>query len=599
MNHNEQQLARQFRGQISQVSLASRSAEPKLDDLDLSAMAKAGLNYLRGNPDPKLNYECKFSLGPLGIPSWVPLVPSNEYARDPVSLGDTDSRMDWQYLHMREMAGESTPDSVELGVRARVVSYQHADGLCYVNPAAAVGKAIDGEWAMSWTTAKLLYSLSEAFQRTKDPGLAERCRRTFAGLKGMALWDGPRAYYCGLAPYKDGQWLREGWCESHARNYPFIVEACVRYYECLGEQEALDFAAAVTEGFLAGSQKDQGDIQIDPKTGSFRNHVHCHTHATWGVAHLGVLLKERRYTDWVRKAYDFVVSQGTDYGWYPEFIPQDHYRTEICVVGDMVSNAVWLARAGWPHYWDHVERAVRNELRRSQFFLTPRFLDLFLGLHKDKPKDVVEKALAELRKLEGGFVAQSGFDDWVSYFDSMGQPGMYANGIHMMGCCPPEGLRGFWEVWNGIVEARPEGVFVNMAIHRDHPAAKVTAYRPAEGRLDVQARQEGSYYVRPPAWVDRASVRLARNGQSQDIRWTEAGSAYVLCGNLHSGDRLTLTWGVPSFKQTFAPASIPDRHDDIGVQWTGNEVTGVEPRGKYLPMFGVQDDPLRGWLAGR
>jgi hypothetical protein len=48
-------------------------------------MAKAATNYLRGNPDPNRNYECKWSLGPLGIPAFVPLLSSTKEAADPIS----------------------------------------------------------------------------------------------------------------------------------------------------------------------------------------------------------------------------------------------------------------------------------------------------------------------------------------------------------------------------------------------------------------------------------------------------------------------------------------------------------------------------------
>lgn len=582
-----QGLSPHFRGEIRDLTTAPSSAAPQADELDLPAMAKAALNYLRGNPDPKRGYECRWSLGPLGIPFHVPVIDPNRWAYDPISLGDTDSRMEGQYLPMREMAGQAQPDPVELGVKARIRAYQHDDGLCWVNPAACVGQPVEGEWVITWTTAKLLWSLSEEFQRSGDAALKARARKTFVALKGLALWDGPRAYYPGIAPFKDGKWLRDGWCADHARNYPFIVEPCVRYWECTGDAEALEFAKAVAEGFLAGSQKDQAELRIDLQTGAFKNHVHLHTHAAWGVAHLGAVAKEPRYVDWARKAYEFVLGHGTDFGWYPEFIPQPEYRTEICAVGDMVSIAVWLARSGMPHYWDHVERTVRNELRRSQFFLTPEFVKLFREIHKDKPQSAVAQALEELHSIEGGFVAQATFNDWVSYPNNpkLGTPGLNQNGIQMMGCCPPEGMRGLWEAFRGVVEEREGRVLVNLAMGRDHPAAKVTAYRPEDGRIEVAARKQAAYWLRAPAWVERDKVRLVRGGQAQQAVWGGDAGAYVVCADVRPGETLTLTWPVPRFTQIFTATSVPGRKQVVSVRWVGNEVRSVEPRGKYLPMF--------------
>jgi hypothetical protein len=257
----------------------------------------------------------------------------------------------------------------------------------------------------------------------------------------------------------------------------------------------------------------------------------------------------------------------------------------------MVSIAAWLARGDRPHYWDHVERTVRNQLRKSQFFLTPAFLRLFHDIHQDKPADEIDRALAALRRLEGGFVAQSAFDDWVGYPDHprLGTPGLYANGIQMMGCCPPEGMRGLWEAWRGAVEERDDGVWVNLAFTRDHPAAQVTAYRPEAGRLDVLARKAGRYLIRPPASVSagvlRERVQLRRGEQSVPVRWGGPAEAYVVCDDVAQGEQITLTWPVLRFTQTFAPASVPGRQDTLTVHWIGNTVQSVEPGGRYLPMF--------------
>ena len=576
-----------FRGRITPKALPAAADRPAVkDDLDLAAMARAALNYLRGNPDPARNYECKFSLGPLGIPCHVPLVPPNKYGYDPVSIADTDSRMDTQYANMRDMTGQTEPDPVELGVRRRILGYQREDNLSWANPSALTGKTEEGEWATTWASGKLMMALAENYKRKGDERDREKARAIFLAVKGLASWDGKRAFYpCGPSVYKDGKWITDGWAEQHSRNYPAVVEPCMRYWECCGDQEALDFARAVAEGFLAESQPNMREQRINPETGEFAGHVHLHTHAIWGVAHLGAVLNEKKFLDYASAAYDFVLSKGTDFGWYPEFVPQGEWRTEICVVGDMVSLGAWLARGGQTRRWEDVERTIRNEIERSQFFLTPAFLDLFHKLHADKPREVVEEALGELRKLEGGFVAQAAFDDWVSYTESVGQSGMNANGIQMMGCCPPEGMRAVWEAWRSVVEDRPQGVFVNLALSRDHPSARVTAYRPEAGRLDVEAKKAASFFLRPPAWADRAAVRIAHDGRDTPFRWGGPENAYALCENARPGELFTLSWRPESFTQVFEPASIPDRTQKIAVHWLGNTVVGVEPPGKYLPMF--------------
>ena len=565
-------------------------------------MANAALNYLRGNPDPSRNYECKFSLGPLGIPAQVPFLATNKYGFDPIALGDTDCRMDWQYPHMREMAGVPEADAVEIGVRRRVRSYQRADSLLWMNPAAWAGtldspsvrEGIKHEWVSTWASGKWLISLAEEYARSRDVRFTQEARLIFQALAKLVSWDGPRAYLpYGPAPWRNGEWLHMqdagkncGWGGEHSHNYPFFVEPMVRYWECCGDADALALARAMADGHLAGVQPDMEELRIDPVTGAFCKHVHLHTHEVWGVAHLGAVTGEARYLDWAERAYRFVLSQGTDFGWYPEYIPQPDYRTEICVVGDMISIAACLARGGRPGFWDHVERTVRNELRRSQFFLTPEFLALFRRIHRDKPPADVDHALAELRKLEGGFVAQATFDDWVGFpSPTLGAPGMYANGIQMMGCCPPEGMRGLWEAWQGIVEVRPTGIFVNLPFSRNHAAVRVNAFRPADGGFMVEAKQAGDYFLRPPAWADRATVKLQRGDEPSAPVWSGPANAYLLCQAVQPGECLTLRWSVPRFQQDFVAQSVPGREQSVTVEWLGNTVQSVNPKGQYLPMF--------------
>ncbi|MBN1446260.1 MAG: hypothetical protein JW957_09195 [Candidatus Omnitrophica bacterium] len=584
-------VSKLFRGDIGSMSVKEGAAIFRPDDLDLTFMARAGLNYLRGNPDPCRGHECKFSLGPLGIPCHYPMIPPNYYGYDPVSLGDTDVRMQWQYRNMREMAGETKSCDVERGVTVRILAYLKDDGLAWLNPAAATGTAVEGEYVQIWTTAKILVTLSELYRFGKERKVKMLARHVFEALYKIVSWDGPRAWYMGCSPWKNGKWLMEGWAKQHGRNYPFIVEPLVSYWESCGDSQAIDLACAFAEGFIAGSQPDMSNQRVNPDTGAYEGHVHIHTHAVWGVAHLGAILKEKRYLDWAHLVYAFTLANGTDYGWYPEQIPQDFYRSETCAVGDMVSLGVWLARGECSDYWDHVERTVRNELRHSQFFLTEPFIRLFTQLHKDKAAIVVEDALRKLKLLEGGFVAQTTFDDWVSYPGNphLGAAGLRNNGIHMMGCCPPEGMRGIWEAWRWAVEKGPEGIRINMAFSREHPSARITAYSQEDGGYEVIARERANYLLRPPAWADKNSLKLLRNGKEYPINWEDKKKEYVVCRDVQPGEKIIICWKVFRFTQQFKALSVPGKLQTVTVKWIGNEVCGVDPAGKYLTMFGRGD----------
>lgn len=580
-------LSRHFQGDILHAAVVAEPEVRHPDSLDLTVMARHALNYLRGNPDPARDYECKFGLGPLGIPCHFPQgVPPNQYGYDPISIGDTDVRMMTQYSRMRAMAGEAEPDEVELGVRRRVMSYLRDDGLAWTNPASWTGSPVEGYWINKWTSAKTMLLLVEDFAREGRDEDRRLARRLFEGLRGLAEWEGKRAYYPGGGvPVKDGVFITEGWAEDHCKNYPYIVDPSLIYGEVCQDAEAIDFAIAMAEGFLAEVQPGQKEMRINAETGAFQGHVHLHTHAIGGVAHLGVVTGDDRYLDWVQQAYEFVRRNGTDYGWAPEHIPQDQHGAETCCVGDMIGIGLWLAQRH-PHYFDHIERTVRNYLRQAQFFLTDDFLALFERLHGDKPAAVVEGAIAELRQLEGGFVSAPAPDDWVKRDQTLGAPGRGPNGIDMMGCCPPEGMRGIWEAWSWTVREQPDCVRINLSLHRDHPAAKVTAGAPEQGWMVVEARADKDFQLRPPAWADREAVTLTRNDQPVPIAWTGPDAAYVKCASIKRGDRLLLHWPVPVFVQRQRMLSVPGQEFDLTVQWEGNEVEAVDPPGRHLPMFG-------------
>lgn len=575
-----------WRGELSELNwLNPNSTMPLLDDTcDLQQMAAAAWNYLDGNPDPKRAYECKFHLGPLGIPLQLPeIVPPNQYGFDPVSLGDTDVRMLIQYPKIRSLLGITEISEVENGVYCRVINYLGDDWLAHLNPAASTGAPFNGTAISTWTTAKILYVESERFAATNLPIHLERTQKIISALKTLIQWDGDRAWLPGVAPYANGKWILEGWCEQHGRNYPSIIAPLVRCWECTGNEEALALARAFAEGFLAESQPNMGDLRVNPLTGAFNGHVHLHTHAVWGVAHLGRVLNDSRYLDWAEKVFLFVTKIGTDYGWFPEFSPQDYYRTEVCVVGDMVKIAANLALAGRHSYFDAVERIVRNELKQSQFSLNAEFLQLFETLHCSDTPETRHDAISELRKVQGGFVAQSSLTDWVGYPDDIGKAGLYKNGIQMMGCCPPEAMFAICQAHESIIQIDGDIIKFNLGFSIDHLAARLECFHPACGFQRISAKRQGTYQWRLPAASHPESVQINRNGVPETFLWQDG---YAQISNVASGDCLEIRFAVATFTQTMTAISNPANPLPLKVQWVGNQVLrATVPEDRHLPMW--------------
>ena len=74
---------------------------------DMVGMARWAMRYLRGNPQPDRGYECRFVMCPLDCP---PALGDREH--DSIAVGDTESRMELEFVYLREMTGDSAGQEI-------------------------------------------------------------------------------------------------------------------------------------------------------------------------------------------------------------------------------------------------------------------------------------------------------------------------------------------------------------------------------------------------------------------------------------------------------------------------------------------------------
>lgn len=542
---------------------------------DMVGMARWNMRYLLNNPQPERGYECRFSISPLDCPP----APRN-HEHDPVAVGDTESRMELEFVYMREMTGDAAGAEVEEGIRSRLLSYLRDDGLCWCSPR-CLGKVGDGiaPAAMSWTTGYLLLSSTERYARTGDERFRQLGRRLVEGLRRLASRRGDRMWYeGGLAAWQEGAWLTG--CQDH---YPAVVQPLVRYWEVTGEEDVLAFAEAMAEGIVSNEQRKLRRQRVAPDGSHGSSNTHLTMRALLGVAQVGVITGNARFLEFARRAYEFTRSYSTDWGWYPENLAQPEYRywSETCVTGDMVECALAFARAGYMEYWDHVERAARNYLPEAQFFLTPEFIALYHKQNAERSADEIAAGLRLLRHFEGGFLARQRPNDWVYRRGGKWQ-------MNMMGCCPPEGMRALYHAWRNAVVSRDGVVFVSLALDCAAPEARVTACAPRRGSLKVEARRAADYHLRPPSWAPQAQARVSVNGQEASVEWSRG---YVVVRRAQPGDLIEMETPLPRFTQSF-PIGCEGSEEFYKAQWVGNDVIEVTPRGAFLPIFTGSRRPL-------
>lgn len=549
-------------------------------DADFTLMGAWALRHLIHNPRPALNYEPVFFIRPLHVP------PAPE-GHDPIVPGDTDCRMDWEFIFMRDVTRSQDGLDVERGLRRRILGYVGDDFLAWQTPGARMegdvykGAAVPEEKeAWPWSTGKIIRSLSETYVRTDDAASKELARRMFVALRGLASWDSGRAYFAGTA-WRGGKWVVNAGPPTAA------LEPIVRYWEATGDPEALEFATDLAEGMIASPEIQPRSAYVLP-TGEFHGHMHSTLHAVWGVAHLGAVRGNTRYVDWAKRTYDYASQFGTGTGWISAALWDEPVRelSETCATSDMVSIASWLAQAGFPDYWDHVERTFRNYLRPLQFFVTPRYEALYRELNRDKPEEQIRAGLARMEGLQGAMWGGPAPNDCINWIASEKECGPYNTPYGcagMFGCCVGEGMRALYTVWSNIVTTNPQGVFINLALNRDSKWAKVTSSLPERGRIDVTALKSGDYFLRPPAWAPRAQVHVAMRGHEVGVEWAGPAMAYVRVRNVQPGDILTLVYPLVTWKQVVG--IWPTKPDlKLTISWKGNAVMDMEPKGKGLPV---------------
>ena len=557
------------------------SDEVPQSDIDLKRMAEWAMNYLIRTPRPELNYEPVFQCHPLKCPP----VPAGQ---DVVVPCDTDARMNWEWYYMREISGLTAGRDVEKAFHKRMLGFVQDDGSvlshtgCYNE--ADIHKVYKKEDYVYhvWGATKILHGLAEDFRRTANEQSRATARKIMRRLKQLAVYPTPdRCYFpAGMGAVKqDGSVLPNGWNQVPA---PVII-ALVNYHLATGDEEALEFARAYAEGIMGGSQPSGLRFGADGNFATPLGHSHATMHAVWGIAHLGIVTHEPRYTEFAKRVWDWMLTRGTGTGWFPA-MPDN--CNETCCLSDMMSIAAMIARAGHPEYFDYVERYLRNYISTLQFLVTPEFESYYRRLNQKAGEESIRQGLQTLRKFQGGIVGGSGLNDYEN--ELLGG----ASGFEMFGCCAPEGMRAIHTTWQNTIDRidesalGPAGVYVNLCFTRESKWGRVVSFFPESGRLTVKAGVKDSFFMRPPHWAPRDDVRAFVGAESIPVQWS---GSYVEFKEANPGDELTIVYPLIRFTHEVSglwPNCAPDLH--ITFEWLGNMVAAAIPPATKTPLFSGQ-----------
>ena len=549
-------------------------------DIDLRRMAEWAMNYLIRTPRAEFDYEPVFQCHPLKCPP----VPAS---RDVVVPCDTDARMNWEWYYMREVSGSTAGLAEEAAFHRRMLGYVQDDGSVLCHPGCYNEGDVNRVYTRDeyvyhvWGATKILHALAEDYRRTGHRESQAVARKIMLRLQALAVYPTPAMCYlpAGMgAVRQDGVPVDNYWNKMPAP----LVEALVNLYLATGAADALDFARAYARGIMLGIQPDGIKIgRVAP--GDFGGgHGHATLHALWGIAHLGAVTGEAAYTSFAKDALDWMLAQGTGAGWFPAAPDWAANCNETCCLSDIMSIATLIARAGYPEYFDYVERYLRNYISNLQFIVTPAFEAYYRDLNRASSAQDVEQGLRELCKFQGGIIGGSGLNDIENTLLGC------VSGYEMFGCCAPEGMRAIYTTWNSVIDRLPAsalgpaGVYVNLCLSRSSPWGQVVSGFPNQGRIGVTAATHDTYYIRPPHWARCDQVRAWTGARAVPVRWS---GSYVRFDDVAPGDEIALSYPLIAFTQAVEGAWRKHAPDvALTYHWLGNMVTSAEPAG-ITPLF--------------
>lgn len=211
---------------------------------------------------------------------------------------------------------------------------------------------------------------------------------------------------------------------------------------------------------------------------------------------------------------------------------------EICGVADMIRIALKLTELSYPRSWisvdyyEDVDLWLRNEIAESQIKISH-------GLPSQPDPQDERNRLGE--RVAGLF------------FENGTHPISIPNGIpdgedasHLVACGLGNVMKGIYRAWTHIVQIKDSTARVNLLLNRASYYLDVKSELPYIGKVHIVTKATGGILnvleVRIPQFIDRAKVRVLRNGV--DIQWEWLEGPYVRIRDLQPNITYTVWFPV-------------------------------------------------------
>lgn len=541
------------------------------DTLLLEERAKHVINCIVGMADEDFNYVPFFNANFVSQPPYM--------THGSWDYGSSHGRLIDALTLARLMTGETYGAEVEKRYKENLLSFFKEDGMNY--------RQDNGRG--SETTANLIdqraviLSLTSWYMATKDEKVKEAADRHVAALKRIAIKEKDIWYY------PASEYTEEGWPSRNAVNLRLapdpasfcgrLIMPLLKYHEVTGNRDAFELCEFFTQLIIERSGVFLEDGSFNSSLAYRSGHFHTRIGTLDSLARFALFTGDASITNFVKKSYDWALTQCTAFGWTPGDMEEQAYEHETCSLVDLIACGIALAQSGYTEYWGVVERFLRNHLTESQL------LDLdWLEQHEDKSLDVLGRKtyykVAE--RTRGAFAGYSAPNDFVC--DS---PHGRGHTSDLQTCCIGSGTRGLFMGWSNIVTEKKGTVRVNLLLSRASRWMDVHSYLPHEGKLVLDIHEDiENLEVRIPDWAGYNQVMVER--VLGEERSTQSGrdesswikQRYLRIGSVRKGEKITIEFPVVTY--TTVEKAVGEEYI---VKWHGDDVIHISPEGQHKPLY--------------
>jgi len=571
--------------------------------LDLAERASLAVNGITGTIDPDL-------LTMWGLVHYAtPKPPLSHWASAETTC---DPKLAESITLMRVMSGSTQELELEQRYRASILS--RLEGGLYwdkVNPrrpwrnsysSAFYGEGKAEDFCTSPGAGRLLRAMLIWRELGAEPERMEaEIRALTSGMLRIAVHKDDYAYYpehggwgepCA---YPRSGWLNTDEAEGETEGgegsvvcmHGHQIYAVARWYTESRQGEALDLAVRLSRYVLKprfwgdvpdpyadrskvklghiGAHRQEPAFTAGHEQGHWYSHFHARAIALRGVLEYAWATGDHRAAEFVRRAYEFTLSQGIPrMGWincYPAAL--DH--VEGCALGDLVALGIRLSDYGMGDYWDDVDAVVRNQLVEQQLTRA----DLLERVSRNSTKTCCENAFTgQLTFPEDIFTRTLGVYGGTALPTSIPNP-------WVMHCCTSNATQGLYYAWEGSVRDRGNMVEVNLFLNRSSAKVNVDSFLPYEGKVAIHNKSARAIAIRIPFWVRRNELKVKVNQNPVSLIWV---GNRVLLEALLPGDEITLEFAVPQATVSYTANAHSPQETVYTLTLRGSTVVDISPR---------------------